>query len=203
MVDPFFQTIEQLEPVLRAGDLEACEKTAVEKIRQLPRSPFDLSIEVDISNDPADAAKAFDHFFETEAKRIKIAAAYTEMNGFDINPRLWFCDFFAYTSYGGHGDYDWLSDWQSQNFPRYTIRGMEALQAVYASSAFGDKSFRDAAYMSSLLVVIKFQRFIKRTASEMKLLRFPLLVTAHDFDFIAEFTPRNANPSAARNPRSW
>jgi len=52
MVDLFFQTMEQLEPVLRAGNLEACEKTVVEKIRQLPRSPFDLSIEVDISNDP-------------------------------------------------------------------------------------------------------------------------------------------------------
>jgi hypothetical protein len=112
MVDLFFQTMEQLEPVLRAGDLEACEKTAVEKIRQLHRSPFDLSIEVDISNDPADAAKAFDDFFETEAKAHRNRSAYTEMNGFDINPDLWFCDFFAYTSYGGHGDYDWLSDWQ-------------------------------------------------------------------------------------------
>ncbi len=195
MVDLFFQTMEQLEPVLRAGNLEACEKTVVEKIRQLPRSPFDLSIEVDISNDPAEAAKAFDGFFETEAKRIGIAVAYTEMNGFDINPRLWFCDFFAYTSYGGHGHYDWLSDWQSENFPRYTIRGMEALQAVYASSAFGDKSFRNTADLSSLLVVIRFQKFIKRAAAQMKLLRFPLLVTAHDFDFIAEFGPGNLNPS--------
>jgi hypothetical protein len=36
------------------------------------------------------------------------------------------------------------------------------------------------------LVVIRFQKFIKRAAAQMKLLRFPLLVTAHDFDFIAE-----------------
>jgi hypothetical protein len=199
MVDLFFQTMEQLEPVLRAGGLEACEKTVVEKIRQLPRSPFDLSIEVAISNDPADAAKTFDDFFETAAKRIGIAAAYTEMNGFDINPRLWFCDFFAYTSYGGHGDHDWLSDWQSENFPRYVIRGMEALQAVYASSAFRDESFRSNAYLSSLLVVIKFQKFIKRAAAQMTLLRFPLLVTAHEFDFIAEFGPGNLNrPTESR-----
>jgi len=195
MGDLFFQAMEQLAPVLRAGDIEVCEKIVVEQLRQLRRSPFDLSIEVDISNDPADAAKAFDDFFETETKRIRIAAAYTEMNGFDINPGLWFCDFFAYTSYGGNGDYDWLSDWQSENFPRYVIRGMEALQAVYASSAFGDESLSNNAYLSSLLVVIKFQKFIKRAAAQMKLLRFPLLVTAHDFDFIAEFGPGNLNPS--------
>lgn len=195
MANLFFQIMEQLQPVLRTGNLEACEKTAVEKIRELHPSPVDLSIQVDISNDPADAAKAFDDFFETEAKRLVIAAAYTEMNGFDINPHLWFCDFFAYASYGGHGDYDWLSDWQSEVFPRYTIRGMEALQAVYASSAFGDESFRRSADLSGLLVVIKFQKFIKRAAAQMKLLRFPLLVSAHDFDFIAEFGPQNLNTS--------
>jgi len=57
--DLFFQTMEQLEQVLRAGDLESCEKTVVERIGQLPRSRLDLSIEADISNDPADAAKVF------------------------------------------------------------------------------------------------------------------------------------------------
>lgn len=185
MSDIFLQTMRELEPSLRASELEVCEKTVVQRIQQLPRSPFDLSIEVDISNNPADAAKTFDDFFEAEAKRMRIAAAYAEMNGFDINPHLWFCDFFAYTSYGGHGDYDWLASWQSEKLPRYPIRGMEALQAVYASSAFGDRAFRDAADMSSLLVVIRFQKFIKRATAEMKLLHFPLLVTAHDFDFIA------------------
>lgn len=47
--------------------------------------------------------------------------------------------------------------------------------------------------MSSLLVVIKFQKFIKCATAQMKQLRFPLLVTAHDFDFIAEFRPGNTD----------
>ena len=194
MSELFFETVRQLEPSLRAGELEACEEIVVAKIRQLPRSPFDVSIEVDIANDSADAARNFDAFFQAEAKRIKIAAAYTEMNGFYINPRLWFCDFFAYTSYGGHRDYDWLANWQSKDFPQYVIRGMEALQAVYADS-MSENSFPDAAHMSSLLVVIKFQKFMKRAASQMKLLRFPLMVTGHDFDFIAEIRPSGASPS--------
>jgi len=66
---------------------------------------------------------------------------------------------------------------------------MEALQAVYASDAWGNKTFEASADMSSLLIVIKFQQFLKKTAPHMQRLGFPLLVTAHDFDFIAEVGP--------------
>jgi hypothetical protein len=199
MSDILFNTIEQLRPALRAGELEDCENTVVEKIRQLARSPFDAALEMNISNDPVNAAKTLDGFFELEARQMTIAAAYTEMNGFDINPRLWFCDFFAYASYGGHDDYDWLSGSQSSDSPHYVIRGMETLQSVYASDASREKSFHDAKSMSSLLVVIKFQQFMKKAATQMKLLHFPFLVTAHDFDFIAEFGPKveiRPSPSA-------
>jgi HEAT repeat protein len=51
--------------------------------------------------------------------------------------------------------------------------------------------------MSSLMVVVKFQRFMQRAASHMKALHFPLYVTAHDFDFIAVFDPR---PESSRIP---
>jgi len=190
-----FQTIAQLGPTLRAGDLEGCERYVVEQLRQLPRSPFDLSIEAAISNDPSDAARSIDHFIEVEAKRITIAAAYSEMNGFDINPALWFCNFFAYSSYGGNDDYDWLSDWQSSDSPRLVIRGMEGLQAVFASAEGRKKSLRDSQELSGLLVVIRFQQFIRKAVSEMKLLHFPLLAMAHDFDFIAEFRPKATDPS--------
>ncbi len=196
MSDGLFETMNRLAPSLRAGDLDACERAVTEQMQSLPRSPFHVAIDVAISNDPLDAARHFDRFFHSENLRIKIAAAYTEMNGFYINPKLWFCDLFAYTTYGGQGhgrDYDWLADWQSGTFPRYPIRGMEALQAVYASDAWGNETFSACSDLSSLLVVIKFQQFVKKSAPHMQHLVFPLLVTAHDFDFIAEVGPAAAN----------
>jgi hypothetical protein len=66
---------------------------------------------------------------------------------------------------------------------------MEPLQNVYASDAFRDKANLDAKSMSSLMVVVKFQQFMQRAASQMKSLRFPLYVTGHDFDFIATVGP--------------
>lgn len=183
----FFETMDRLTPELRAGNLAKCEEEVVKALDTLPDSPFHLAAELDIRNDPADAAAHFDAFFVQEAARYEIAAAYTEMNGFDINPGRWYCDLFAYKSYGGHEDYDWLAYWDSGDFEDYTITGLERLQAVYAGPAFQNKEYRDASDLSSLLVVVKFQQFMQEASQVMQNLSCPLLVTAHDFEFIAEF----------------
>jgi hypothetical protein len=186
MSDIFFELQEELMPALRAGDTARCERSVAERLAALPHSPFHIAIDLSITNAPADIAAHFDGFFRQESARFKIGAAYTEMNGFDINPDRWFFDVFALTEYGGHDDYDWLSDWQSESYEDMTITGLERLQEVYASPAFRDKRFKDASYVAGLLVVTKFQDLIRRAAPHMRQLGFPLLATAHDYDFIYE-----------------
>lgn len=184
-----FDAINRLTPQLRAGGLVGCESDAVNALRALPSTPFHIAGDLSIANDPADAAAHFDRFWRREKKSIVIKAVYTEMNGFDINPDRWFCSLFAYTEDGGLDDFDWLSDWQSSGFEDYTIRGLEPLQAVYASKAFSDPRNSDAADMASLVVVAKFQRFMQRAADQMTAVRAPLYVTAHDYDYIARLLP--------------
>jgi hypothetical protein len=186
MSDIFFEIQEELMPVLRAGDTARCERTVAERLAALPQSPFHIAIDLIITNSPADIAGQFDRFFRQEAARFKIGAAYTEMNGFDINPDRWFFDVFAFREYGGHDDYDWLADWHSDSYVDMTITGLERLQEVYASSAFRDKRFKDASYVAGLLVVTKFQDLIRQAAPLMRELQFPLLATAHEYDFISE-----------------
>jgi len=185
--------MEQLTPALLRGDLVACERGVAEQLKTLPRSPFHIVLDLAISNDPVDVGRHFDKFYSDESKRFKIAAAYTEMNGFDINPDRWYCDLFAYAADNGSDDYDWLSNWQSEPFEEYEINGLEDLQDVYASDAFKGGEFVDASYMSSLMVVVKFQQFMQKAASSMKKLHFPLYVTAHDFTFIAALPPNRSS----------
>jgi hypothetical protein len=200
-IELFFQTMERLTPRLRTGDLAGCESAACDALRALPRTPFHIAAGLAISNDPAEAAQHFDAFYRAEAERMTVRAAYTEMNGFDINPDRWYCDLFAYTGDGGLDDLDWLSDWQSEPFEEYTVTGLEPLQAVYASKAFRNPKNEDACYLSSLVVVTKFQRFMQRAAEQMTALRVPLYATAHDYDYIARLVPvgsqRHAEPDAA------
>ena len=182
-------TMKRVLPDLRRGDLAAVERGIAEQLRTLPRSPFHLVLDLNITNEPGDAARHFDRFFERAARRFAIAAAYTEMNGFEINPDRWYCDLFAYDKDGGHDDYDWLSDWQSERFGEYEINGLEELQAVYDSDAFGNDAYCDAEEECGLLVVAKFQRFVSEAAGMMRKLQFPLYVTAHGREFIAELRP--------------
>ncbi len=177
--------MERLTPQLRAGELADCESAAVNALLALPASPFHIAADLTITNDPADIARHFDRFFRAESATFDVKAVYTEMNGFDINPDRWYCDLFAYAADGGVDDFDWLSDWQSAHLEDYTINGLESLQAIYASTAFRDPTNRDASYMSSLVVVTKFQRFMQRASTAMIDIRAPLYVTAHDFDYIA------------------
>lgn len=188
-MDLFFEVMERLTPQLRAGDLRGCESGAIEALLALPESPFHIAAEVSISNDPAEVAAHFDRFFRQEAGRFSIEAAYTEMNGFDINPDLWYCDLFAYELDGGLEDLEWLCDWQSEYAEPCTITGLEQLQNVYASEAYSEPANEDASYLSSIVVVAKFQRFMQRCAAEMADVRVPLYVTAHDFDYIARIIP--------------
>lgn len=193
-IELFFGTMERLTPQLRAGDLAGCEARASAALRALPKSPFHVAADLAISNDPADAARHFDRFFRAEAKRRPVRAVYTEMNGFDINPDLWYCDLFVYMADGGLDDLDWLSDWQSEPFDEYTITGLEPLQAVFAGKASRNRAHEDARYLSCLVVVTKFQRFMQRAAERMTDLRVPLYATAHDYDYVARLSPGGPAP---------
>jgi hypothetical protein len=185
MHEVFFELQRQLTPVLRAGDLAQCERAVSKHLAALPKSPFHAILNLGITNSPQEVAGYFDNFIRQQPA-AKVKAVYTEMNGFDINTDLWFCSPFAYQKFGGHDDYDWLSNWQSGEFDDLPITGLEALQKVYAGKAFRDERYSDASDLTSLWVVIKFQDLIRRAAPHMKELRFPLLATAHDFDFIYE-----------------
>jgi len=183
--DLLFSTMDQLTPLLRAGDLYTCEVEASKVLQSLPDSPFHIITSLAITNDPKKTAGHFDKFFQSESARFDVKAVYTEMNGFSINPECWYCDLFAYEKDGGLDDFDWLSYWQSDFFRGISIIGLEPLQSVYASDAFHDEQFNDAASLAGLVVIAKFQRFIQQATSLMSALKAPLYVTAHDYDYIA------------------
>lgn len=190
MSDLFFETMQRLEPVLARGHLATCELEVGKVLRSLPPTPFHDVLDMNITNDPEEAAEFFDQFFRLQAGENSLAAAYTEMNGFDINPDSWYCNVFGYEKCQNLTDLDWLSDYQTGPSDEYVIKGLESLQEIYASKAFNARQNNDASYICSLMVLVKFQKFMQRAARLMKELEFPLYVTAHEFTFIAEFRPK-------------
>lgn len=177
----WFDVASEATPHLLRNDYAKCEEIVRRALQAEDRSPFHLVLESDFSNDPRDIAAEFDAFFERESERMTVAAIYTETNGFDINPDCWYFDLFGYASDGGLDDLDWIADWQSDSWPECTLTGMEDLQKVYESTKLGS----EAAYLSSLLVVIRFQKLIFAARSLMNIGKIPVYSTSHDYDFIA------------------
>jgi hypothetical protein len=187
----FFDLREDLRPVLRSGDLARCEQRVAQALAALPHSPFHCILDLSITNPVGEVAEYFNTFFREEAPPLRVGAVYTEMNGFDINPDRWYFEASAFAEYGGHDEYDWLADCQWNACGDQNITGLELLQDAYGSNAFGKEEYSDASYVAGLLVVVKFQDLIRRTAPHIKELRVPLLATAHGYCFIYETRREN------------
>lgn len=189
-----------MDPLLRRGDLEGCAAIVEKAFRGLPKSPFHVALTLEISNDPKHAASYFDKFYRLESKRYKVAAVYTEMNGFDINPGAWYCDAFAYAKDGDPHDLNWLAYWDNERFREYPILGLEELQTVYATYAYKNKDGYEAEYLCNLVVLNKFQRFMQRAYEKMNYVRVPLHVTMHESSLIATLkTSTSTTPSKKRS----
>lgn len=189
LMSQIVQLQKEFTPLLRVGNLAECERGLSARLAALPHSPFHIILDLSIATKPEGVAGWFDEFFRKQGTRFQIRAAYTEMNGFSVNPDLWFFNAFAYEKYGGNDDHDWLALWQSEDSEPITVEGLEQLQKVYASDAFCDSRFSCACDITDLLVVVKFQKFIQEASRHMQALRFPLLATAHEFSFIYEIKP--------------
>ena len=184
-----FDLIDQLEPRLRKGQIDACLEEAVKELNKLPETPFHIVHKLHFTNKPSKIAEYFNRFIRQEKDRIAIKTLYAELNGFSVNPDRWYFDVFAYENYEGRDDYDWLADWNSGEFPECKLTGMKKLQTVYDSEAIDEPDFDDAEELCSLIVLLKFQQLISSSAKLIKNLQVPILATAHDWDFIYEFVP--------------
>jgi hypothetical protein len=183
----WYDLAEELLPALKKGDLEACIGRVSNELSKLSKSPFSKVMELDFSNNPKDIADCFQSILNKYGKKIDIKALYTETNGFDINPDEWYFDIFGYSAYDGLKDLDWLSDWQVESENGWVLTGMEALQEVYASDAYGNPEFDKAREFVSLLVVLKFQKLIRNSLALVPGFPVPVLATSHDYDFIYEY----------------
>ena len=196
-----FDLIDQLEPKLRKGHIDACLEKAILELHKLPDTPFHIVHKLNFTNKPSKITQYFNQFIQQEKDRIAIKALYAEMNGFSVNPDRWYFDVFAYENYEGHDDYDCLAYWNSGKFPECKLTGMKKLQTVYASEAMDEPDFNNAEELCSLIVLLKFQQLISYSAKLIKNLKVPILATAHDWEFIYEFVPDSISKKG--KPRLW
>lgn len=136
-----------------------------------------------------------DDFVRKETTRGPVNAVYVELNDFSINPGLWYVDIFSFHEHGGNEEFDWLLDWDSEQFEPLALRGFEELQVIYANrSLLTAGECRDARDICDKLVVAYFFDLIKSSAPLTEALRCPLLAEPHGYDLVYTVAqPRRMN----------
>ncbi|MBA2612734.1 MAG: hypothetical protein H0U95_12225 [Bacteroidetes bacterium] len=130
-----------------------------------------------------------DKFYKRVSDNITVKSMYCEMNGFTINPDLWFADLFAYDNYQGLTDIDWLADWKKENATiqdSFIITGLEDLQKEYEKNGEG-------SLICNFVIILLFQDLFKKAVDKARQenlpwTNIPIIVTAHDWELIYQTT---------------
>jgi hypothetical protein len=149
------------------------------------------------SNSPSSILAEVNRFIRANCKQFDMKAVYLEMNGFGINYDEWFFNPFGYRDYSrDYEDTEWLSDWQSSEWPQVVLHGMKSSQQAFAwyheeRIWESQPQFEPIYEASSLLIVARFTMLIGDAIRSGKLAKpIPVLATAHDFyDFVARYEP--------------
>jgi hypothetical protein len=187
-----FELTEKLGELLMQDKVDEAISTAEAKLRQHTKTDFNKILGRDLLNLRDDFADYIDEFYTKVNSRITVKAIYCEMNGFTINPDLWFVDLFAFDNFGGTEDFDWLADWEQENCSKqsFIISGYEDIQSVYESymekESWKNEVESTGHGICELLVVLRLQELMKATfklgrQKGQRWTTVPVLVTAHDY----------------------
>jgi len=178
------------------GDVPAAVEFLEQFLASHEAQRFSCLPGLSFSNSRTMVLSEINKFIEATDAQFDVKAVYLEMNGFDINYHRWYFDFFAYSKYEpGAEETDWLSEWQSKDWPQFNLLGMEPAQEAFAwyhgQQIYRSQPELDPVYEASMLLVMaKFAAFVGSSLKCGTLVRsIPIFATAHDFESIAHYGP--------------
>jgi hypothetical protein len=182
--------LDNVAAALQEGDLNACIEWADRMFDMVPKGPYHIVRDLDFTTCPQDTAKKFDEWILAQEAVRPFGSAYTETNGFGINPDQWHFQWFAYEAEVSGDDFDYLGEgYISEDNDGVILTGMETLQAVYQKRGIRNEEFARA--ICDCHVIFKFMRFIQGVSGKMRQFRHPLVVSSHGWDTFLTLKPRN------------
>lgn len=188
---------ERIDPLLTAGDLNEAIDQCERLLMGIPKTDYHSVINVELDRLNPEFAGWVNDFFERVSANMDVRVIYSELNGFTINPDVWFLDMFAFDTHGGLENMEWVGDWENGNSTAgksFAIEGFEPLQMRFLRdldhSSISTSDEEGARMLSEFLVVLRtqqlFQRTLDQASSERPWKRIPFVVTAHDRDLVYE-----------------
>lgn len=189
---------QSVDTYLRSNDIAGAAADLESRLRATTTDRFSSLADSHFTNSPHEVLAHINDFIAECKTQFDVRAIYLEMNGFDINYERWYFDSFAYTEYSDDPDeLEWLCDWTSPNWDHFTLAGLEKTQGDFRwyteNKIYENKTHYAEKELATLLVMVRFVQLIQSSLNAGALqCSVPLLATAHDFDILGRFTPKDA-----------
>jgi hypothetical protein len=179
---------------IEGKSVEDAIETVEASLAEIPPTPFHVVAGRGFLQNVEALSEHLIEFHGSVIREFQPAAVYFEMNGFSINPDMWYLDSFAYRNYGGLNDPEWLCEWDSPEYPAFRLAGMEDIQSLFEKhywSALTPLETRFARTVAEFLIALRFCELVGRAHQRAKerssaLNGLRVLANAHDYDCLYE-----------------
>lgn len=168
---------------------KAIELTEAELLK-IPKNDFHKIIGRNLFHLIDDANEFLNAVFEKSTEEIvNVKSIYCEMNGFTINPDLWFVTGMSFSFCNDLTDTDWLADYDHFFEMALVIEGYEDLQKIYEDYVQNEKwEYEDSAELCAIIITLRllelFRETYKRFKDKSEWTKIPVFVTSHDSELI-------------------
>ncbi len=179
-----------IKPYLQSGDPATAAICLEEILKNLSTNHFAPLLKAHFTNSPRHVLDHINEFAFHHKEMFDINAIYLEMNLFDVNTDKWFFDIFAFPfckEDSEDEDYYWLAEFESSEWPWFTLQGLEHVQELYvqfqARKLNEDKNHDLEKQIANMLVIARFLQLI-HTALNAGNLIVPatILASAHEHE---------------------
>lgn len=204
---------DKLNFYLKAQQLGLAIGYAEDELRKLPNSPFHVIINRSLLHQ-AEALRSYvDEFYSLATKHFSshksrfrnkflhslfgyrsqpVAAIHGKMNDIGINNDQWFISLSAFIKEGDIDDVEWLDDFDHTTESRFTVTGLEDLQALYheftINRKWGDKHLDLCSELCEHLITLRvhelFQKAKDIANGNIKWATIPIYVTDHYHELV-------------------
>ena len=179
-----------ISELIKAGEIDEAIVLTEAELNKIPKNDFHKIIGRNLLNLTDDTDEFLNAVYQKSIEEISnVESIYCEMNGFTINPDLWFVTGMSFTFCNDLDDTDWLADYDFFFEMALVIKGYEDLQKTYRDYVKNEKwDLEDSADLCAIIITLRLLELFRETFKIFKdksdWTKIPVFVTSHDSELI-------------------
>lgn len=185
-----YELEEEVIELIKVEKINEAITLAETELDKMPKNDFHKIIGRNLLNLTNDTNEFLTQVYKKSTEELsEVKSIYCEMNGFTINPDLWFVTGMSFSFCNDLNDTDWLADYEYFFEMALVISGYEDLQKTYNDYVKNEKwDLEDSADLCAIIISLRLLELFKKTYDIFKdkseWTKIPIFVNSHDSEII-------------------